>query len=241
MIWAQTSVTVTGDVAADAFVGDGSQLTGLDAPGTDLDTRISNAEILLLALESQVTASTTSVRNDLLCRSGAVRYLDLGDGTVFDCQQRLQWLKDATCLGNRYPIDAMNTLAEFNDGTSTVSCADYTIGTYDDWRFPTKSEWEDAVVDANGLGCSQPNLTSDLGARLVDDYPEDGATGWVGTCGTDDNTSFVLPVSKTWTFYSSSEDASDPNKVWIFSLGSGNLNNYTNDSARHLWAVRGGN
>lgn len=37
----------------------------------------------------------------------------------------------------------------------------------------------------------------------------------MGTCGTDENTSFVLPVSKTWTFYGSSEDASDPNYVWI--------------------------
>jgi len=242
VIWAQTNVTVGGDVAADAFVGDGSQLTGLDAPGTDLDTRISNAEILLLALENQVTASSATVRSDLLCRTGAVRYLDLGDGTVFDCQQRLQWLKDATCLGNRFWSDVVNTvLPDFNDGTSTASCTDYTSGTYNDWRLPTKSEWEDAASDANDLGCTQPNLTSDLGARLVDDLPVDGVTGWVGTCGTDENLSFTLPVNKTWTFYSASEDASDPNKVWIFGLGSGNLNNYTNDSLRHVWAVRGGN
>lgn len=50
-----------------------------------------------------------------------------------------------------------------------------------------------------------------------------------------------LPANKTWTFYSSSEDATDADRVWIFSLGSGNLSSYTNDSARHLWAVRGGN
>lgn len=39
----------------------------------------------------------------------------------------------------------------------------------------------------------------------------------------------------------SSLTVTGPNKVWIWSLGSGNMSSYTNDSARHLWAVRGGN
>jgi hypothetical protein len=237
VLWGATSITANGDITAAAFVGDGSQLTNVDATsvdgieGTALDTRLHNAETLVLMVQDQVTTS-------LLCRGGAIRYLDLGDGTVWDCQNNLQWLKDAGCLGTASWYLATGTvIGKFNAGTAGATCEGYAPGSYNDWRLATKAEWDAALADANALSCSIPALTSDLGARQVDDLPDIGDTmAWVGTCAAAGPLSFtgVLPG----LYWSSS--SSDSTSAMVANLSLGDVSTGSKSVELLVWPVRGG-
>ncbi len=118
VLWGATSIKTTGNIetseqlvstkktgTAPLVVSSTTLVANLNADkvdgfeGTVLDTRLTNAELLLVAVTDQVSASDSMMRRQLLCSGGALRYVDLGDGTVWDCKQNLQWLKDANCLG----------------------------------------------------------------------------------------------------------------------------------------------
>jgi hypothetical protein len=65
------------------------------------------------------------------------RFTDNGDGTVTDNLTGLVWLKDADCPTNPAAStwrEALDFVASLNTGS--ITCADYTPGTFTDWRLP---------------------------------------------------------------------------------------------------------
>jgi hypothetical protein len=72
------------------------------------------------------------------------RFTDNGNGTVTDHLTGLIWLKDAGCLGQWGWYDGFAQISAFNAG-GIVSCADYTAGSFDDWRMPNVRELESLV------------------------------------------------------------------------------------------------
>lgn len=246
VLWGATSIKTVGNVEAAAFVGDGSQVTNVNAAmlegntsGDFADARATAAEIV--GLQSQINATEAALQRQLLCREGAIRYLDFGDGTVWDCKHKLQWLKDSQCLGSGTFDEANGSvLDDFNAGTTGSSCDDYTQGSYSDWRLATSSEWSAAMADGNALDpqCESPGLTSDLGAREVEDFPEDGVTGWVGTCASDGPFSFTGAVSGF--YWSSTTFSTAAGSGYIADTNPGSLFISTKDTSFRVWPVRGG-
>lgn len=81
-----------------------------------------------------------------LCGSLTYRFVDLLNGTVFDCNTERIWLKDAGCLGNGTWDEAgsvgsvQQKVDQLNAGTD-FGCVDYVAGTHQDWRLPAIEEF----------------------------------------------------------------------------------------------------
>lgn len=84
-----------------------------------------------------------------LCSTTEVRFLDLGDGTVLDCNTGKQWLKDADCIPSAPWVDdceppcipetIFTRISLLNSGFD-YDCEDYVPGTYSNWRVPEITE-----------------------------------------------------------------------------------------------------
>lgn len=66
-------------------------------------------------------------------------FTDNGNGTVKDHRTCLIWLQDASCVGQR-AWDAVDTSVEVVTLINATTCANYTTGTFSDWRLPTVQE-----------------------------------------------------------------------------------------------------
>jgi hypothetical protein len=67
------------------------------------------------------------------------RFKDNRDGTVTDRLTNLRWLKDLNCLGMPSWSEGFTRIAYLNTGVN-FSCAEYTAGTFGDWRMPNINE-----------------------------------------------------------------------------------------------------
>jgi Protein of unknown function (DUF1566) len=72
------------------------------------------------------------------------RFVDEGNGTVEDKLTDLIWLKDASGLGAQTWGNALGAVADLNEGED-FSCADYTAGTFADWRLPNVKELQSLI------------------------------------------------------------------------------------------------
>lgn len=72
------------------------------------------------------------------------RFKDNRDGTVTDRLTTLIWLKDLTCLGTPPWSEGFTRVAHLNDGVN-FSCAEYTAGTFRDWRVPNINELQSLI------------------------------------------------------------------------------------------------
>lgn len=105
-----------------------------------------------------------------LCATTEVRFLDLGDGTVLDCNTGRQWLKDASCLG-LWPYEdgsdpnIFDKISDLNGGTD-FGCAGYAPGTYTDWELPEISDL-----------CSAPTVLEVCPGGSAADSIVDSSTG----------------------------------------------------------------
>ena len=154
------------------------------------------------------------------------RFTDNGDGTVTDNATGLHWLKDMTCIGfvssglNQW-TDAFNWVASFNSGMD-LSCADYTPGTFNDWRIANINELHSLI----NYGFYLPAISNAQGdAKWSEGDP------------------FVnLPVlngTAPWPILSSTPvSQSAPNSASIHSLLPA-IGKLDIDSSGFVWAVRG--
>ncbi|NGZ07104.1 MAG: DUF1566 domain-containing protein [Magnetococcales bacterium] len=82
----------------------------------------------------------------------AIRFVDLGDGTITDQLTGLTWMKNANCWGSQNWANALAKVAGLNTGIE--SCSGYTTGTHTDWRLPNRKELR-SLID---YGRTEPAL-----------------------------------------------------------------------------------
>ena len=95
------------------------------------------------------------------------RYVDCGDGTVYDAVTGLLWLEDATCdLFGSYPdgstdwANAWARVAELAEGECELTDGSRA----GDWRLPTVSEWQ-VTMNAGSEAECDPALTDFSGSN----------------------------------------------------------------------------
>ncbi|MBF0213504.1 MAG: DUF1566 domain-containing protein [Magnetococcales bacterium] len=109
----------------------------------------------------------------------ADRFLEYGDGTVFDRLTGLIWMKKVNCFGALKWAEALDRIAGLNAGTHPCSGEGYEIGTYNDWRLPNIRELQ-SLLDAGRLGPSLPEGHPFSGLDSVREF-------WSGTTVDDRN------------------------------------------------------
>ncbi len=147
------------------------------------------------------------------------RFTDMGNGTVRDNDTGLIWLKDANAFGYQTWYDATgtapNVIADFNAGTG-YSAAEYTAGTYTDWRLPTIEEFE-ALVDT---AYNDPALSNAAG-----DGKWSAGDAFIGVQST--------------IYWSSTESGS--NTAWFVVMNDGYVLYNSKDFSYYIWPVRSDN
>jgi hypothetical protein len=205
-----TVLSVDGDVHATSFTGDGRFLTGL-------------------ATDGELTKVTRC-----LAKSGH-RYLDLGDGTVLDCNTELIWLKDASCLSGTWDVindtSIFTKVTDLNSGTD-FGCAEYAAGTYTDWEVPAMVSmcglWDGSCIGTSCCTASQGIVDTGFTNPALGNAAGDGQ--WMA------GDAFVgVLASHYW-----SATESDDNDAWLVNLFTGNIFDLGKGFGRRLWPVRGG-
>jgi len=150
------------------------------------------------------------------------RFSDKENGTVTDNLTGLIWLKDATCLGGHRWEDtgpvfpALAAVANLNAGMN-FSCANYTAGTFTDWRLPNVKELQ-SLID---FGFFNPALSNAAGTAK---WTEGNAFSGVQSA----------------YYWSSATSAGLPDFAWGVLLDDGFTRDVFKDSAFLVWPVRGG-
>jgi hypothetical protein len=151
------------------------------------------------------------------------RFTDNGNGTVTDNLTGLIWLKDASCLGSKQwavpgvTFPALAAVADLNAGTDFL-CANYTAGTFTDWRLPNVKELQ-SLID---YGFFAPALSDAAGTAK---WTEGNAFSGV----------------QSTSYWSSTTSAGNPDLAWVVLLVVGDT--FANDEGGtpgRVWPVRGG-
>lgn len=146
------------------------------------------------------------------CDGNDYRFTDLGDGTVRDNKTDLIWLKDADCSENMNWNNAMAEAADLADG----QCGLADGSKAEDWRLPTKAEWE-ALVDRS---YSSPALSNAAG------------TGQWSQGDAFNNVQSIL-------YWSSTTHADYSTDAWLVDMSSGIVPNTSKGySNGYVWPVR---
>lgn len=140
------------------------------------------------------------------------RYTDNGDGTVTDNRSGLVWLKDAGCLGAKTWQAATDSVASL---AADEKCGLKDGSRANDWRLPTKEEWE-AMVDKKYQG---PTLSNAMGTGQ---WAEGDAFSGV----------------QTSYYWSSTEHADNRGNAWSVDLGYGYVGTDDETNANYVWPVR---
>ena len=155
----EESLEIDADIAAHA-----GQASAHHAKYTDADAVAANAA-LFKALERR-----------LECLENP-QYLDRGDGTVYECESDLVWLKRANCSGSKKWDSAKSWAANLADGACGLSDG----SSAGDWRLPTKAEWQGMFDDAAAAGCTNgPRVANTTGTGC---WTEGDPFSGIGTLG----------------------------------------------------------
>jgi hypothetical protein len=158
------------------------------------------------------------VTTQLECASANYRFCDMGNGTVKDMSTGLIWLKDATCI-DLSGTDANGKANWWDANDAAASLADGTCGltdgsTAEDWRLPTKAEWEAFVV--------------------VDKYSNPVLCNSAGTAHWTDGNAFTKVQSSL--YWSGTEY--DTDYAWYVLITSGKQLYTAKGSSHNVWPVR---
>ncbi len=164
------------------------------------------------------------------------RYVDCGDGAVWDSQLNLYFLKDATCAALA-GTDGWGRADWAGANAAAAALADPTCGLSDgssagDWRLATKAEWELAIAQGIALGCTGDGSTE--GPGLAPSLTDDPGMNcqWVGP------SSFVGLQPEIAVYWSAT--AYDASAAWRANLFLGTVSSMDKDDLKFVWPVRPG-
>lgn len=213
---AQTTIETDGDVEAQGFIGDGSQVTNVDAVtlGGEVKGSFATAAELLAAIEALDNP-------DGPCFDTTHRFVDCGNGTVTDTVTGVIWLYDANCFAAQAWPPANESVAALADG----SCGLTDGSRAGDWRLPTKEEWE-GIVDSTCTNSPKilGNQSPTTGCYKDDLDPDSEWASGVQSAFYWSSTSFALFTDTAWAVVMD-------NGVVTFGAKSVNF---------RVWPVRGG-
>lgn len=241
--WAQTTINTDGDVAAQGFIGDGSQVTEVDAQLLDgmdsadfaQEANLMSAEAMLVALQAQVDALGTAAvprtgqsaveaaGDDGDLQLGVTwpnpRFTKNGDGTVTDNLTGLVWLLDASCFGELNWVDGLAAAAVLQ---SLDMCPNTGMLLEDgsvagEWRLPNVRELQSLVHYG-------------LFNRAVPD------TSGTGQWSEGDPFSGVQSIF----YWSSTTFAFNTNFAWDVGMDSGPVFFENKEDLQGVWLVRAG-
>ena len=163
----------------------------------------------------------------LLVSPASQKYIDCGNGTVYDTELAIFWLKDASCglPGTAASwATAMDVVLSVRDGLDCDGngSVDLTDGSQpEDWRLPTRQELSLLIFNPSAtFGCT-PALFNDSGTGCY-------ATG---------PTSFVDLV-EAGSYWSSTADETNPSQAWNLDLSTGSVTSVVKSSQLSFWPVR---
>lgn len=173
------------------------------------------------ALGEQVSDSGSALVTVAVAACDGVRYVDMGDGTILDCNTSLFWLKDASCSAlpgtNEWGMadwdNAMSASASLASGICGLSDG----STAGQWRLPAMAEWCGGWDGSgSGAGLCDPAL------GLINGNYTNPAVG--NTAG-DGQWSNGDPFIGLWTsgYWSSTENTGDPTKSWYVEMVDGSI------------------
>ena len=187
-----------------------------------------------------VTTATLGVGvGSQLCAAVDYRFVDLNDGTVFDCNTAKIWLKDASCLGqgtwdDTFPRpaagSAQDIVNQLNNGTNPTPCKDYTNGTYSDWELPAMTAlcggWDG---ECSGYICcnASTGLVDGSFSPAVANATGDGQ--WMT-----EDAFFEVQSNLYW----SATDVDINSAAWAVNLSDGGLFQVDGGTSNYVWPVR---
>jgi hypothetical protein len=167
---------------------------------------------------------TTPTLGAGLCLAVDYRYVDLGDGTVLDCNTEKIWLKDAACLGtgtwgtSSEGGTVQKNVADLNGGTEW-GCKDYIAGTYTDWEVPAMADlcglWDGSCTGTSCCTASQGIVDTSFSSPAVTNAAGDGP--WM------EEDAFVRPLF-----------------AWALNFANGNVYERVNGNTYYVMPVRSG-
>jgi len=217
--------------AASASEG-GAAITGDSATGF-----FSAGQIEEPRIADEIARDTEMLKVTRCLAKSGQRYLDLGDGTVLDCNTGLIWLEDASCdalgpNGNglafwQEALDAAAALAAGTCGLTDGSVAG-------DWRQPTIQELCSAWSGSSLIPCPSSAASDSLIDSSVTGSPK--VVNAKGDAKWSAGDAFVgVQSSSYW-----SATALDATNAWLVSLTSGNVASTGKDNNFYVWPVRSG-
>ncbi|MGC2063169.1 MAG: DUF1566 domain-containing protein, partial [Thermodesulfovibrionales bacterium] len=151
----------------------------------------------------------------------SIHLVDMNDGTIYDTDTQLSWLKDAGASGLTDWTQAVAWAASLNAGSGFAGLTG--------WRLP-----EPDLVCGNGYyNCTNSEL-GHLYYTELGNVAGGPMTNTAPFVNVQTNNPFISPIYWTGT-------EADPIDAWAFNVGVGFQAVYTkNYSANHAWAVRPG-
>jgi hypothetical protein len=191
----------------------------------------------------EVSGSGQAAVTVLLAACATDRYVDMGDGTVLDCNTDLLWLQDATCdaLGEEYDdlasyADAVAAVAALADGSCGLSDG----STAGDWRLPTMVELCAGWTDPNtGEVCYEASYGYPNTGLIDNDCELPPVVTTDGDCASysyPDGDPFVGIPGSSYSVWSTTEK--DVSNMWSVEMYQGGAYGYSKTASAMVWPVR---
>ena len=145
--------------------------------------------------------------------------VDMRDGTIYDTDTQLSWLKDAGAGGRKTWTEAMAWAADLNAGSGFAGLKG--------WRLP-----KDDSICGSDINC----INSEMGHLYFTELKNEGAKFSKMLTYTDPFTN----VEPDGYWSCTPDDAQHPDLAWGFDFSGGAQIDYPRSKTNYAWAVRYG-
>jgi hypothetical protein len=159
--------------------------------------------------------------------------VDMNDGTIYDTDTQLSWLKDAKySQTSGYDADGQMTWADANTWAASLNAGSGFAG-FTNWRLPTTAQPDTTCSTQSGGDSYGWNCTNSEMGHLYYTELGNAAGGPLTNTGPFTNVQASL-------YWSGTEYAPNPSNAWVFHFTNGHQVNLNKADFLFAWAVRPG-